>query len=53
MGFLLTFVAGLVIWIVVWALGYSGLDAALLALAITILGVTGRVVASYLPGRRG
>lgn len=52
MGFLLTFVAGLVIWIVVWALGYSGLDSALLALAITVLGATGRIAVSYLPGRR-
>lgn len=53
MGLLLTVTAALVIWIVVWALGNSGLDAGLLALAIIVLGATMRLLAGYLPGRRG
>lgn len=52
MGLLLTVTAALVIWIVVWALGNSGLDAGLLALAIIVLGASMRLLAGYLPGRR-
>lgn len=53
MGLLLTVTAALVVWIVIWALGNSGLDAGLLALAIIVLGATARLLAGYLPGRRG
>ena len=38
------------IWIVLWALGYSGLDSGLLALVVMLLGATGRIVLRYLPG---
>jgi len=41
---------GLVIWIVLWALGYSGLDSGLLALVVMILGASGRIVMRHLPG---
>jgi hypothetical protein len=41
---------GLVIWIVLWALGYSGLDSGLLALVVLILGASGRIVMRHLPG---
>ena len=44
MGLVLATTLGLVIWIVVWALGYSGLDSGLVALAIIIVGATGRIV---------
>ncbi len=40
MGFIITITAGLVVWIVLWALGVKGFDAFLLA-AVIILG--GRV----------
>lgn len=53
MGFLLTLMGALVIWLVVWALGYSGLDSALLSLAIILVGATARIIVGYLPGRRG
>lgn len=53
MGFLLTLTGALVVWIVIWTLGYSGLDSALLALAIIVVGATFRLLAGYLPGRRG
>jgi hypothetical protein len=52
MGLLLTVTVALVIWIVIWALGSSGLDAGLLALAIIVLGAAMRLLAGYLPGRR-
>jgi hypothetical protein len=50
MGLVLATTAGLVIWIVLWALGYSGLDSGLLALALMILGASGRIALRYLPG---
>jgi hypothetical protein len=52
MGFLLSLMGALVIWLVIWALGYSGLDSALLAIAIIMIGATARLLAGYLPGRR-
>ena len=50
MGLVLATTAGLVIWIVLWALGYSGLDSGLLALVVVLLGASGRIALRYLPG---
>jgi hypothetical protein len=50
MGLVLATTAGLVIWIVLWSLGYSGLDAGLLALVVIVLGAAGRIALRYLPG---
>ena len=52
MGLVLTLTAGLVVWIVLWALGSKGFDAFLLATAITLVGATLRILSGYLPGRR-
>ncbi len=52
MGFVLTLTAGLVIWIVMWAVGAKGIDAFLLATAVILIGATVRIVSGYLPGRR-
>jgi hypothetical protein len=52
MGFILTVTAGLVIWIVLWALGTKGLDGFLLAALIIVLGASVRILSRYLPGRR-
>jgi hypothetical protein len=52
MGLILTVTAGLVVWVVLWALGTKGLDAALLALAIILVGASLRILSGYLPGRR-
>ena len=38
------------LWIVFWALGYSGLDSMLIALVVIILGATGRVALRNLTG---
>ena len=50
MGLVFATTAGLVIWIVLWSIGYSGLDSSLLALVVTLLGASGRIVVRYLPG---
>ncbi len=50
MGLVLATAAGLTAWIVLWSLGYSGLDAGLLALIVILLGATARIVVRYLPG---
>ena len=50
MGLVLATAAGLVIWIVLWSLGYSGLDSGLLALVVIVLGAAGRIALRYLPG---
>ena len=52
MGLVLTVTAGLVVWVVLWALGSKGFDAFLLAAAITLAGATLRILSGYLPGRR-
>jgi len=50
MGLVLAATFGLVIWIVLWTIGYSGLDSGLLALLVMVLGASGRVVLRHLPG---
>jgi hypothetical protein len=52
MGLVLAATAGLVVWIVLWALGSKGFDAFMLAAAIVLVGATLRILAGYLPGRR-
>jgi len=52
MGLVLTITAGLIVWIVLWALGAKGDDAFLLAVAIILLGASLKILSGYLPGRR-
>jgi hypothetical protein len=52
MGLILTVTAGLVVWVVLWALGSKGFDAFMLAGAIILVGATLRILSRYLPGRR-
>jgi hypothetical protein len=53
MGLVLTVTAGLAIWIVLWAIGAKGFDAFMLATVIILAGATVKILARYLPGRRG
>jgi hypothetical protein len=53
MGLVLACTLGLVVWIVLWAIGYSGLDSGLLALVVMIVGATGRIVLRHLTGTAG
>jgi hypothetical protein len=53
MGLILTAVAGLVIWIVLWGLGIaSGFDAILIGIGMFLLAITVHSLLPYLPGRR-
>jgi hypothetical protein len=50
MGLVIATTFGLALWIVLWALGTSGLDSFLLALLVMVLAAGGRVVIRHLPG---
>jgi hypothetical protein len=52
MGLVLTVTGGLIVWIVLWALGAKGTDAFLLATAIVLVGASLKILSGYLPGRR-
>jgi hypothetical protein len=52
MGLILTVTTGLVIWIVLWALGAKGFDSFMLATAIILVGASLKILSGYLPGRR-
>jgi hypothetical protein len=52
MGLVVATTTGLVIWIVMWALGVKPLDAFLITIVIVVLGATARIIAPYLPGNR-
>jgi hypothetical protein len=51
MGLVLTTTFGLILWIVLWAIGAEGLDAFLVTMVVILLGATGRILAPYLSGR--
>ena len=52
MGLILTATGGLCVWIVVWSLNVSGLDAFLITIAMVLIAIGVRNVLPYLPGRR-
>jgi hypothetical protein len=53
MGLILTATAGLVIWIVLWAVGAaSGFDAILIGIGIFLLAIAVHSLLPHLPGRR-
>jgi hypothetical protein len=52
MGLILTTTAGLIAWIVLWAIGVKSFDAFLLTLGMIILAATVRMILPSLPGRR-
>jgi hypothetical protein len=52
MGLILTATAGLCIWIIIWSLNVSGLDAILLAIVMVLVAIGVRNLLPYLPGRR-
>jgi Mn2+/Fe2+ NRAMP family transporter len=51
-GLLLTLTAGLVLWIVLWAINFKAFDAFLITLLLVILAATARMLVPYLPGNR-
>lgn len=44
--------AGLVVWIVLWALGVKAIDAFMVTVIILVVAVTVRILTPYLPGNR-
>jgi len=52
MGLFLTATAGLMIWIVLWAIDVKSFDAFLITLALVIVAATVAIVAPHLPGNR-
>jgi Mn2+/Fe2+ NRAMP family transporter len=53
MGLLLTLIAGLVIWLVLWATGTKSLDAFMIPLLMVVIAAAVHMLAPHLPGRRG
>lgn len=52
MGLILTTTAGLCIWIILWALNVSGLDAIFFAIGMVLIAIGVRNLLPFLPGRR-
>jgi Mn2+/Fe2+ NRAMP family transporter len=52
MGVLLTLIAGLVVWIVLWAIGAKALDAFLITLVMLVIAAAVRLLMPYMPGNR-
>jgi hypothetical protein len=52
MGLLLTTIAGLVVWIVLWAIDVKSFDAFLITLAMVLVAATARIISPFLPGNR-
>ena len=51
MGLVLATTFGLVVWIVLWAIGWKSIDAFMLTTVIITLGATAKILAPYLPDR--
>jgi hypothetical protein len=52
MGLTLWTTTGLVVWIVLWAIGAKPFDSFMLATLIIVIGATLHIVRKYLPGGR-
>jgi hypothetical protein len=53
MGVLLTLIAGLVVWVVLWSLGTGGFDAFMITVLMLVIAAAGYMLAPHLPGKRG
>ncbi len=51
MGLVLATTAGLVAWIVLWAIGWQSLDAFLVTTVVVTFGATAKMLVPYLPSR--
>ena len=51
MGVVFTVAAGLIIWIVLWALGSKGFDAFMVTTVVILLGATIKLLLPHVPGR--
>jgi hypothetical protein len=51
MGVLLTLIAGLVVWVVLWAIGAKGFDAFMITVTMLVVAAAAHLLAPHLPGR--
>src|SRR3954454_20193175 len=52
MGTILATTFGLIIWLVLWAIGAKAFDAFMITVLIALVAVTLRMIAPYMPGNR-
>jgi hypothetical protein len=52
MGVIVATTVGLIIWIVLWALGVKAFDAFMITVLIAVTAATLRMLTPYLPGNR-
>jgi hypothetical protein len=52
MGLLLTLIAGLVVWIVLWATGVKGFDSFMITIVLLLIAAGLHIVAPFLPGNQ-
>lgn len=52
MGLVVAATLGLVVWIILWAIGWKSIDAFMITTLIIMLGATARLLAPYLPTRQ-
>ena len=51
MGILLTTIAGLALWIILWAIDVKSFDAFLITVLMVVIAATAHIVAPYPPGQ--
>ena len=52
MGLYLSLIAGLVIWLIGWAIGIKSFDAFLITVLIVLVAASGRLLSIFLPSRQ-
>ncbi len=52
MGLIYTWTTGLVVWIVLWALGAKAIDAMMIAVALLLVAIVAHITWPMLPGNR-
>ena len=52
MGLVVATTFGMIVWIVLWALGVKPFVAFMITVLVALLGATARMLAPYLPGNR-
>jgi hypothetical protein len=50
MGIILTITAGLVAWVVLWAIGAKGFDAFMVTIVFLLVAAAARIVLPFMPG---
>jgi hypothetical protein len=53
MGLVVATTFGLIVWIVLWALGIKAIDSFIITVLVALLAASARMLAPYLPGNRG